>query len=296
VLYPLPEEEPVSQKELLTWEKELAGTYLSNHPIQRYLADIKAAKTTLLGELGDVKGDQPVMVAGLINFVRPYQTKKGDPMAFVEIEDIQGTCEVVVFPRVYTAHKHLLAEGKLIVVKGRVDAKGGSPKILADTISTELTIVGSAPPQPEPALSSEPLPLFNGNGSSSNNPLPSSTPKSNGHTTQVNHTRLTETSASYQSAPTPTSQPASALPSLTPGLHVTLPGTGNLAKDKHRLREMFRLLTRHSGRDPFSIYIPTEGRLIQIDFPNHATHYSPELKQKLVLLFEAEVRWVQSGN
>ncbi|MDX1523360.1 MAG: DNA polymerase III subunit alpha, partial [Anaerolineae bacterium] len=80
VLYPLPEAAPISQKELLNWEKELAGTYISNHPIQKYMAEIKAAGITMLSELDESKHNQQVTVAGLVGFVRHHQTKRGDPM------------------------------------------------------------------------------------------------------------------------------------------------------------------------------------------------------------------------
>ena len=307
VLHPLPEVEPVGQKEMLAWEKELAGTYISNHPIQKYMDDIKAAKTTLLGQLGEAKQDQPVTVAGLINLVRFHQTKKGAAMAFVEIEDIQNTCEIVVFPKAYTAHKELLIEGNLIVVRGKVDAKGNGAKILADTISTELTIVAGAAEafsSPSEPAKSSPRTLFN-------DPVlaqPRSGPKESGQTNGNGHPpdtippapKINEVSAVYQPTP-PLShvvepQPVSAKsvtgPTQFPGLHVTLPRTGNLATDKHRLQQIFHLITQNGGKDQFCIYIPTSDSSVQIDFPNHTTHYTPELERKLITLFEADVQWV----
>ncbi|RME98226.1 MAG: DNA polymerase III subunit alpha, partial [Chloroflexi bacterium] len=145
VLHPPPEKIPeISQRELLAWEKELAGIYLSSHPIQRFMPQIRAAKTTPLGQLGEELNGQVVTVAGMINSVRPHHTKNGKPMAFVEIEDLQAIREVVVFPRVYEAHKSLLGHGDLIVVRGKVDAPDSRPgKILADTISNELTVYGA---------------------------------------------------------------------------------------------------------------------------------------------------------
>ena len=300
VLYPLPEAEPISQKELLDWERELAGTYISSHPIQKYIADIKAANTTLLGELDETKHDQVVTVAGLVKLVRPHQTKKGDPMAFVEIEDIQTSCEIVVFPRTYTAYKEILVTGTLIVVRGKVDAKGGSAKILADSISTELTIMGSASESP-----SAPLPLFNETPPPEEPPLLSS-PKvngnGNGHQAYIPPpAKVAESAPPYQAVAEPllvnkndvSQQREAATRHLSPGLHVTLPRTGNLDQDKHRLRQIFQLITQRGGQDHFCIYIPNGNKNVQIDFPNHGTHYTSELRHKLVTLFEADVRWVE---
>jgi DNA polymerase-3 subunit alpha len=297
VLYPLPEADPISQKELLNWEKELAGTYISNHPIQRYLADIKAAKTTMLGDLSEARHEQVVTVAGLINSVRHHQTKKGDPMAFVEIEDNQTTCEIVVFPRAYTAYRDLLVEGRLIVVRGKVDAKGGAPKVLADTISSELTIVDAVTAEPAPP--SQLLPLFvEANGSHDENALPAAKP-SNGHGQSHRPASLTtaESVAAYYPAELSGPAPSPATSIQQPGrnlatkLHVTLPCTGDLATDKHRLKQLFQLITRYPGDIPFSIHLPNGNRLVQIDFPNHTTRYTPELNRQLVTLFEAEVHW-----
>ena len=302
VLYPPPEVEPIGQKELLTWEKELAGTYISNHPIQKYMADIKAAKTTLLGDLNDLKHEQQVTVAGLVNFIRHHQTKKGDPMAFVEIEDIQTTCEIVVFPRTYTAHRELLVENKLIVVRGKIDAKGSAPKILADMITTELTIVGGVTDEPEPPSAS--LPLFHQGRPSSTNGEVRST-KVNGHDNghhphpieAASTGDVAERTVSYQRDPQPAVHQVSPPPNRLDDqeapvkLHITLPCTGDLATDKHRLKQMFQLITQQGGQERFSIHIPNGDKFVQIDFPNHATHYSPQLKNQLISLFEAEVRW-----
>ena len=307
ILYPEPDDlEIIPQRDLLGWEKELAGTYLSEHPIQKYMKDIQAANTTLLGEIDETMHKQPIMVAGLINFVRPHQTKKGKPMAFVEIEDVQMTREVVVFPRTYEEFKPLLKAGNLIVVKGKVDAADGrSPKILADTITTELITYRAAEeaeptPPPEP-----PMPLFNeeppayiaeraeqhyeieGKGHSNG--------QTNGHAHKSNGHNGNNGSYSNHSP-----EPASTVPEppqegilhqsspTSHRLHITLPRTGNLTSDKHRLKTVYNLLTEKNGSDDFIIYIPNGNRKIRIAFPNQSTHYTAHLEQKLVQILGAK--------
>jgi DNA polymerase-3 subunit alpha len=258
ILYPLPEVTEVSQKEILAWEKELVGAYLSDHPIQKYLADIKAANTVMLGELDETMNGRVVNVAGLINSVRPHQSKKGEPMAFVEIEDTQAVREIVVFPRVYAAHKALLSEGRLIFVRGKVDApEGREPKILADSLSTEFTTYHATETQ-QPVL-----PGANG-------------VKSNG--------QIAEPAAPYQLAPPPPPFPE-APPAETPPasrwLHITIPRTNNLVQDKARLKEVYKLLVETPGNDQFSFYIPDGHRKIRIDFPNQTTRDTAHLRQRL---------------
>jgi len=317
VMHPPPDDlAEISQRELLAWEKELAGTYLSNHPIQRFMPQIKAAKTTLLGELSDEMNGQQVTVAGMINFVRPHQTKKGKAMAFVEIEDLQSTCEIVVFPRPYEAHKVILSSGNLIVVKGKVDAPDSRPaKVLADTISTEITVYGAigetitpyktAPPPPPPA---PPMPLFeaaspppkaqpasapangaNGaNGKNGHAPAPSALPEP--ETTEAAAAVPASPSPHLAPAPKPESQPAPAPPPTGDGhqLHITIPRTGNLSADKHRLRQVFNLLTETPGNDMFFIYISNGSKPVRIDFPNHSTQYTAKLQQNLVMVLGAK--------
>ncbi|MCK6628706.1 MAG: DNA polymerase III subunit alpha [Anaerolineae bacterium] len=271
ILYPLPEAPEISQKEILAWEKELVGTYLSDHPMQKYLSEIKAANSTLLSELDETMHGKQVNVAGVVISVRLHQSKKGEPMAFVEIEDTQTSREIVVFPRPYAAHKELLAEGRLIMVRGKVDAQEGRPpKILADSITSELTSYHAAADALPPAL-----PGANGNG------------KTNGH--------IAEQTAAYQAAPPPPpplEEPPVAPPAVSRWLHITIPRTNNLVQDKHRLRQVFVLLTERPGNDRFSFYIPEGSKKIRIDFPNQTTQATQYLKELLARINVTDV-WVE---
>ena len=299
ILYPEPDEmAPIPQREVLAWEKELAGTYLSAHPIQKYMKDIKAANTTLLGEIDETMHKQPIMVAGMINFVRPHQTKKGKPMAFVEIEDVQTIREVVLFPRTYEAYKPLLNPGNLIVVKGKVDAADGrSPKILADTVTNELTTYRAAdestpvmpPPPPEPPMLFEEAPRIAESVASPYEPTENGhTNGSNGHNGhESNGSSRPEAAVAVQPEPPAETLPANPDPSAH-RLHITLPRTGNFTKDKHRLKTVYNLLTEKTGSDDFIIYIPNGNQKIQIAFPNQSTRYTAHLEQKLVQILGAK--------
>jgi DNA polymerase-3 subunit alpha len=300
ILYPEPDEmEDIPQREMLSWEKELTGTYLSDHPIQRFLPAIKAANTTLLAELDENMHGQQVTVAGMINFVRHHQTRKGDAMAFVEIEDIQTSREIVVFPRAFEAYADLLVNGNLIIVRGKVDApEGRPPKVLADSISNELTTysaVGESPVTYEATTPAAALPLFQSAPSSPD----SATPRKpqNGHQNGKRDSQPDQ----GQSAPANVvdaevtaqikaqSPPTSIKPQpQAHRLHITLSRTGSLAQDKHRLKRIYDLLRETPGNDQFVFYIPNGNQKIQIDFPNQTTHYTAHLEQRLVLILGAK--------
>ncbi|MBN1220228.1 MAG: DNA polymerase III subunit alpha [Anaerolineae bacterium] len=271
ILYPPPEVEQVSQKEILSWEKELAGTYLSDHPLQKYLPAIQASKATMLGELDETMHGQQVAVAGMINFVRPHQTKKGEPMAFVEIEDIQTSREVVVFPRTYREYKTLLVSGNLILVHGKVDAQNGSPKILADTITNEITSYAAA-------------------GENQARPAQPAQSKING-SARPGQAKLVEANGQYEAI-----QPVAAFQEIAPAvetgdaphwLHVTIPRANNLSQDKHRLRRVYDLLAQNPGNDHFSLYIPGGNKTTRVDFPNQTIKDSAYLRQQLIDLLGA---------
>lgn len=266
ILYPLPEVVEISQKEILSWEKELVGTYLSDHPIQRYLADIKSANTVMLGELDESMHGKQVNVAGVVISVRLHQSKKGEAMAFVEIEDTQATRELVVFPRTYAAHKELLTEGRLILVRGKVDAQEGRPpKILADSITNELTSYRASGEAAAPQV----------NGSNGHEARPA---------VEVKPAMLAETLIPYQPAEPPPPPPEEPPPAETPPsrwLHITIPRTNNLVRDKDRLRKVYELLVQNPGSDQFSFYIPDGHRKIRVDFPNQTTRDTAHLRQLL---------------
>ncbi|MDM8532770.1 DNA polymerase III subunit alpha [Anaerolineales bacterium HSG25] len=138
-----PSVKPLERRTILDWEKELVGTYLSEHPVSKNMERLKAANVTMMGDITESMNKRNVRIAGVVVSVRPHRTKKGDPMAFVEIEDMQTKLELVVFPRTYTASSEILEIGNLVIVRGKVDAERGI-KILADEMTTELPPVVEA--------------------------------------------------------------------------------------------------------------------------------------------------------
>ncbi|OGY91826.1 MAG: DNA polymerase III subunit alpha [Candidatus Komeilibacteria bacterium RIFCSPLOWO2_01_FULL_52_15] len=123
--------EPLSTMQKLSFEKELLGLYISDHPFKKYAGLLREA--TPIHELaGRSGGNQPVMVAGIISAVKKIITKNGKPMMFATIEDSTGSIEVVVFPSIYEEQPQLWAEHTLIKIRGALSDKDGVPKVLAD--------------------------------------------------------------------------------------------------------------------------------------------------------------------
>ncbi len=135
----LPEVKEASRREKLNWEKELLGFYVSEHPLSRLIADLEGTITCLCGQIGEEMDGQRVKVAGMIEWVRPHVTKKGDQMAFVHLEDIQGSVEVVVFPRLYKETREVWQEGKIVLVSGRAEASRNAARIICESVDTQVT-------------------------------------------------------------------------------------------------------------------------------------------------------------
>jgi len=144
----------VSQRERLKWEKELLGLYVSDHPLQSVMDKIGDRITHYSGQITEDLNGQPVTLAGVVTNIRPHLTRKGDQMAFVTVEDLQGSLELVLFPRTWRAVQPWLALEQIIAIYGKVDAAGGnSVKILVDRLEQNFTTLAAAPPRPTPAQS-----------------------------------------------------------------------------------------------------------------------------------------------
>ncbi len=128
----------LDRREVLRWEKELIGLYVSDHPLNSLMDQIKAAVSHLSGELKEASHRSRVRVAGLVERLRPFITKTGKPMAFATVEDIQGTIELVLFPRTWSQYQELVQIDRVILAEGTVDAHGSEPKVLVDRVDTEL--------------------------------------------------------------------------------------------------------------------------------------------------------------
>ncbi|MDD2921536.1 MAG: BglII/BstYI family type II restriction endonuclease, partial [Anaerolineales bacterium] len=145
----LPEVKNVDKREMLNWERELIGLYISDHPLNEHQADLAKIVSYFSAQLPEANHEEKVRVAGLVTVVRPYTTKNGKPMGFVTIEDIQGTIELVLFPKTWDRYRDLMTIGQIIIVAGKVDTGSTPPKILADEITTEIKITTSADSPPE---------------------------------------------------------------------------------------------------------------------------------------------------
>ncbi|MBA3376576.1 MAG: DNA polymerase III subunit alpha, partial [Actinobacteria bacterium] len=120
-----------SRKELLAWEKELLGIYVSEHPLQEVSAQLGDVVTAYLAELKEV-GEDVVIVAGVITSARRHLTQKKALMMFAQLEDLTASSEVLVFPKTYEATHRIWNTDEIVLVLARVEQRDDQPKLLAE--------------------------------------------------------------------------------------------------------------------------------------------------------------------
>ncbi len=137
--FALPDVTEFLPQERLQMEKEISGLYLSGHPLDAYrpmIAQVGSHTVSqITGEDGHKLDGRQVIIPAIIVRFRYLTTKSDSTMAFLTIEDLTGSMEVVVFPKVLRESMEAVAENAVVVVKGRVSAREDeAPKLLADKV------------------------------------------------------------------------------------------------------------------------------------------------------------------
>lgn len=123
---------PAANREMLAWEKELLGLYVSAHPFRETSERLKNYFTPIT-KLVELKKEKRVRCGGILTDAKKIYTKeKNEPMSFGTLEDLSGKVEVVVFPRVYQDHPEYWEADKILCVTGRPQEKDGEMKLLVE--------------------------------------------------------------------------------------------------------------------------------------------------------------------
>ncbi|MBI3379556.1 DNA polymerase III subunit alpha [Candidatus Gottesmanbacteria bacterium] len=127
----LPEVEELSKEELLLFEKELLGFYLTEHPLTSYIPTLEKKVSNRIVSL--VVSERPVVIGGIISQIKKIITKKsGQEMAFVKLDDFTGTIELVVFPSIFERTKYIWKMDQVIILKGKVTEKEERVTVIVD--------------------------------------------------------------------------------------------------------------------------------------------------------------------
>ncbi len=129
---------PWSTAEMLGYEKETLGMFISSHPLDEWSDDIAALGATPASAIADTPQDATVLIAGLVQGVRAIVTRSGknpgQKMGIVSVEDKQGVAECVLFPAAYAANDALIEAGRSLVFIGRADHARGSAQVIVERV------------------------------------------------------------------------------------------------------------------------------------------------------------------
>lgn len=124
------EDYPLQEK--LRLEKEYIGFYISDHPLKAVNQAAQILSPISLIALPEQKARQKISAVVMLNSVRKIITKKGDPMAFIQMEDVTGEAEGTVFPSTYQDLEHLLEEGAQLIVWGKAQKRNEKYQLIID--------------------------------------------------------------------------------------------------------------------------------------------------------------------
>jgi len=317
---------PIPERQLLEWEKELLGTYLSRHPLAQQEKELlqQDLVNTTVDRLATEPLGQQLALVGMIRRVRRITTKKGDTMAFVTLEGSGGTVDVIVFPRTYERFKNKLVVESVIVVSGKLDNRQDREEhsLLADWFKEPHELLRPLTPQrpadnggytnPGYASADYGPPAYI---AESRIDYSASAPEAfpNAPVSERNGTMLNGTSQRYTpgTSPAPSPSVASSInggsangdngehhdtppspeePPMPPAtVYVNLPRTGDPDRDYSRLAQLHELLKTESGQDNFVVYFENErGKRVELSFPNERTRFTSHLKAQVAGIVGAD--------
>ncbi len=271
-----------SQGELLGWEKELIGTYVSSHPLQKVTDEFGDLITAYSTDLSSELQKQMVSMIGICREIRPIRTKKNDEMAFVRMEDLLGEFEVVVFPKLYEKVKPVLFPSKILLVKGRVDVRDGRPSVLAVSM-TENIVRGeldmAEPEPPHPVSKEEPV-----DNPFANEPPPWVAEENGGYSGSRNGAGsfMNGNGAGNGSEPSEVSSPLS--DSRAPGLgeiEITIERGPDEKKDIEALDRVMEILRANPGNGKVKLVVVAGGKHTVVEFPGLSVECTKEVLEKI---------------
>ncbi len=139
LLKPPLELKKVDDRQLLEWEKEALGLHVSEHPLEKPLALLKARTNAVVNDLHDTNNSgKAVRVAGVITHLRTLTTRKGDPMAFATLEDLDEKIDLVLFPNTWREYRDQVQVDQVMLVAGTVQFREDQPNLIVEKLFTKL--------------------------------------------------------------------------------------------------------------------------------------------------------------
>lgn len=136
VQFPNLTEGPEQQKAQLSWEKELLGMYITEHPVAQALAGLPEDPNRLtLSMLNEAHIGQKIEIIGMLTGLRKLITKKGDTMLTAQVEDLEGSIEMVAFPKVYEKYSDFWTDDNVVAISGKIENRRDALQLVCDAVA-----------------------------------------------------------------------------------------------------------------------------------------------------------------
>lgn len=248
----------LSLKDKLSWEKELLGVYLSEHPFSSVAAELAATTTALCGEIDAEMVGQTVVIAGMIVSVRQLYTKDKRPFVLAVMEDLDGSVEVTAWHDVYKNTEQLWQEGNIILVEGKVRSREERVSVNCERVRPYQPVAEQRHPE-ELGLPSD----------------VSSPPSAHLTDLQVSPER---------------EEPSEKSPQQVLVVHIAQ--TSEEEQDVDHLRQIVAVLANYPGKDKVRLAISSEEGTTSLELPNVNISYCGSLKEALTsLVGEEGITW-----
>lgn len=155
----LREVEKATKKDMIAWEKELLGLFVTAHPLDDVEHLLNRAGVRPIKQLNMARAE--TTIGGVVTRLQKIVTKKGDTMAFADVEDKTGTIEVLFFPKIWAESQSLIASDRILLIGGKVSDKDGVPKFLAENVKEFDPNLIPQPAKAEGGSSASPTPHGN---------------------------------------------------------------------------------------------------------------------------------------
>ncbi|RUA16289.1 MAG: hypothetical protein DSY55_04500 [Clostridia bacterium] len=277
---------PLSAKEKLAWEKDLLGVYVSSHPLLQVSVDYQHAISAVCSDITPARKGRTVSILGMVASIRTINTKKGDRMAFMTVEDMNSSCDITIFPKTYEKTRRLLEAGRIILVQGKVDVRNERASIIAESITNELPVRADSI-QPSAEVLKETGTILDVH-TPADNALDFIEEDEPGGVSAMNR----NWTPTYRQSEKPTTAPPAngnghntsvSSPSAKPlrTLHIRFALTEDPQLDASRLDDVMALVEKFSGDDPFTMTVFTAHEDMKLIFPERRARYCPEFVEGL---------------
>ncbi|MFC1805321.1 OB-fold nucleic acid binding domain-containing protein, partial [Candidatus Omnitrophota bacterium] len=123
------------EPQLLAFEKDMLGFYVSGHPLARYAQQLRRFTSASIADLGQLTDGQDIKVVGLISKIKYTTTRaKQEKMAILKIEDLRGVVELLVFPVSFQKVHRYIQPNTVVMVRGRLSLREDAPKIVVNDL------------------------------------------------------------------------------------------------------------------------------------------------------------------